>query len=162
MTTAATPPTEPPDARKASAALQRTRDEQNLLSLVVGYYVMAGLTLMFGCAGVLYVVFGVGMVFLADDLVAADPNAPPPGVVQLIGGILSAVGAVIALLQLVSAVLLVMTARFISMRRYRTFCLVVAGLTCLSVPLGTALGVFTFVILARPGVIERFGGRAGR
>jgi hypothetical protein len=145
-----------------SAALQQRRDEQNLTTLVVSYYVMAGLTLMFGCAGVLYLVFGVGMVFLADDVVAADPNAPPPGVIQLIGGVLAAVGVLIALLQLVSTVLLVMTARFISMRRYRTFCMVVAGLTCLSVPLGTALGVFTFVVLARPAVIERFGGRTDR
>ncbi|TDJ54551.1 MAG: hypothetical protein E2O40_07210 [Planctomycetota bacterium] len=159
MTKAATPPTEPPGQRTASPALQRSRDEQHLTSLVVAYYVMAGLTLMFGCAGVLYLVFGVGIVFLSDDLVAADPNAPPQGVIQLIGGVLAGVGVLIALLQFVSTVLLVMTARFLATRRYRTFCLVVAGLTCLSVPLGTALGVFTFVVLARPGVIERFGGR---
>jgi hypothetical protein len=29
-------------------------------------------------------------------------------------------------------------------------------LTCLSVPLGTALGAYTFVILTRSDVIERF------
>ncbi len=159
MTTAATPPTELPGQRVAFAALQRTRDEQHLTRLVIAYYVLAGLTLLFGCAGVLYMAFGVGMIFLSEDLVASDPNAPPPGVIQLIGGVLAAVGVVIALLQFVSAVLLTMTARFISMRQYRTFCLVTAGLTCLSVPLGTALGVYTFVILTRPDIIERFGGR---
>ena len=50
--------------------------------------------------------------------------------------------------------------RFIALRRHRMFCLVIAGLICLWVPLGTALGVYTFVILTRPGVIEWFGGRA--
>ena len=143
----------------ASAALRRTRDAQHLTTLVVSYYVLAGLTLMFSCAGVLYIVFGVSMVFLSEDLLAADPNAPPPGVIQLIGGVVAAVGMLVALLQFVSTVLLVTTARFISLRQYRTFCLVTAGLTCLSVPLGTALGVYTFVILTRPDVIERFGGR---
>jgi hypothetical protein len=143
----------------ASAALRRTRDAQHLTTLVVSYYVLAGLTLMLGCAGVLYIVFGVSMVFLSEDLLAADPNAPPPGVIQLIGGVVAAVGMLVALLQFVSTVLLVTTARFISLRQYRTFCLVTAGLTCLSVPLGTALGVYTFVILTRPDVIERF--RAG-
>ena len=159
MTTAATPPTELQGHAAASAAIQRTRDKQHLTRLVVSYYVLAGLTLLFGCAGLLYMVFGVGMFVLSDDLLAADPNAPPPGVIQLIGGVLAAVGVVIALLQFVSTVLLAMTARFISMRQYRTFCLVTAGLTCLSVPLGTALGVYTFVILTRPDIIERFGGR---
>ena len=143
----------------ASAALRRTRDAQHLTTLVVSYYVLAGLTLMLGCAGVLYIVFGVSMVFLSEDLLAADPNAPPPGVIQLIGGVVAAVGMLVALLQFVSTVLLVTTARFISLRQYRTFCLVTAGLTCLSVPLGTALGVYTFVILTRPDVIELFGGR---
>ncbi len=143
----------------AAAALQRTRDEQHLTTLVVSYYVFAGLTLLIGCAGMLYLVFGVSMVFLSDDLLAADPNAPPPGVIQLIGGVVAVIGVLVALLQVVSAVLLATTARFLSMRRYRTFCLVVAGLTCLSVPLGTALGVYTFVILTRPDIIERFGGR---
>ena len=158
MSTTPTPPTEPPGQRVAFAALQRTRDEQHLTRLVIAYYVLAGLTLLFGCAGLLYMVFGVGMFFLSDDLVASDPNALPPGVIQIIGGVLAAVGVVIALLQFVSAMLLGITARFISIRRSRMFCLVVAGLTCLSVPLGTALGVYTFVILTRPDVIERFGG----
>ena len=159
MTTGPTPPTEPPAQREASAALQRRRDEQHLTTLVVSYYVLAGLMLLFSCAGVLYLVFGVGLVFLPEDLLAADPNAPPPSMIKLIGGVFAAVGVLIAFLQFVSTVLLAITARYISQRRHRTFCLVIAGLTCLQVPLGTALGVYTFLILTRPDVIERFGGR---
>ena len=139
--------------------MQRTRDEQHLTRLVLFYYVLAGLTLLFGCAGLLYMASGVGMFFLPDEMFAGDPNPPPPHVIQIIGGVLAAVGVVIAMLQFVSAVLLALTARFLSKRQYRMFCLVTAGLTCLSVPLGTALGVYTFVILTRPDVIERFGGR---
>jgi len=38
-----------------------------------------------------------------------------------------------------------------------TFCLVVAGLECLWMPLGTVLGVFTIIVLIRPSVKAIFG-----
>jgi hypothetical protein len=34
--------------------------------------------------------------------------------------------------------------------------MVIAIITCLSVPLGTALGVFTLIVLARPSVKQLF------
>ncbi len=44
----------------------------------------------------------------------------------------------------------------ISMRKHRVFSLVVAGIDCLFVPLGTVLGVFTMVVLARDSVREAY------
>ena len=49
MTTAATPPTEPPSRRIAFEAFQQERDEQHLRTLVVFYCVLAAMTLVFGC-----------------------------------------------------------------------------------------------------------------
>lgn len=40
----------------------------------------------------------------------------------------------------------------ISARRHRVFSLIVAGIDCLFVPLGTVLGVFTMVVLVRDSV----------
>ena len=37
----------------------------------------------------------------------------------------------------------------------------VAGLNCLHMPLGTLLGVFTFIVLARPSVQALFEQRSG-
>jgi hypothetical protein len=37
-------------------------------------------------------------------------------------------------------------------RRHRTLSFVMACLTCINIPLGTALGVFTLVVLSRPSV----------
>lgn len=34
--------------------------------------------------------------------------------------------------------------------------MVVAGVSCLSIPLGTALGVFTFIVLSRPSIVRLF------
>ena len=41
-------------------------------------------------------------------------------------------------------------------RKGRTFSLVVAGLNCLHIPLGTVLGVFTIIVLIRDSVRELY------
>ena len=45
-----------------------------------------------------------------------------------------------------------LSARFLRGRRHRTFSLIVAGINCLGIPLGTILGVFTLIVLLRPSV----------
>jgi len=45
-------------------------------------------------------------------------------------------------------------------RRARIFSLVVAGISCLAFPFGTALGVFTLVVLLRDSVIEVYAAKA--
>jgi len=47
-----------------------------------------------------------------------------------------------------------LSARFIKARRHRAFSLVVSGFNCLHMPLGTVLGVFTFIVLGRESVRE--------
>ncbi|HEY9249604.1 MAG TPA: hypothetical protein VIO38_10745 [Rariglobus sp.] len=41
-------------------------------------------------------------------------------------------------------------------RRGRTFTLVVGGLDCLMIPFGTALGIFTIIVLSRDSVRETY------
>jgi hypothetical protein len=48
--------------------------------------------------------------------------------------------------------LLIYAGRCLARRTRRLFCLVAAGLGCLFFPLGTVLGVFTFIVLSRPTV----------
>ena len=43
---------------------------------------------------------------------------------------------------------------FLSRRINRTFSLIVAGINCVHIPLGTVLGVFTIIVLLRPSVCE--------
>ena len=43
-------------------------------------------------------------------------------------------------------------------QRGRVFCLVVAALDCLQIPFGTALGVFTLMVLLRPTVRDAYAG----
>ncbi len=46
---------------------------------------------------------------------------------------------------------------FLRQRKLRMFSLVVAGMNCLQVPFGTALGVCTFVVLLRDSVRQSYG-----
>ena len=58
---------------------------------------------------------------------------------------------------LVAAVILnILSGFFLRRRKHRMFSLVVAGMNCLHFPLGTVLGVFTFVVLDRESVKELY------
>lgn len=48
------------------------------------------------------------------------------------------------------------TARCLRLRKNYVFCQVVAGLSCVDIPYGTALGVTTLVVLGRPSVRDLF------
>jgi len=49
------------------------------------------------------------------------------------------------------------TARQLKKRQSKTFCMVVAAISCLGIPWGTVLGVFTFMVLGRERVARQFG-----
>ena len=65
--------------------------------------------------------------------------------VRLFNGVMLAAGVCVGIATLVSG-------RLIQMRRARTFSLVVAGLNGVSFPIGTAVCVFTFLMLMRDSV----------
>jgi hypothetical protein len=47
--------------------------------------------------------------------------------------------------------------RSLQTRSRYTFCLVMAGVECIFMPVGTVLGVFTIIVLIRDSVKELFG-----
>ncbi len=55
------------------------------------------------------------------------------------------------------AICLFIAARSLAHRRRYTFCFVVAVMSCLSMPMGTVLGIFTIIVLCRPTVKTLFG-----
>lgn len=56
----------------------------------------------------------------------------------------------------VGGVLNWLSARYIRNRRKRMFSMVVAGLNCLQIPFGTALGIFTFIVMGRSSVRDLY------
>lgn len=61
-----------------------------------------------------------------------------------------------ALLVIILAVFTLLTAFGISKKKWETLSLITAGCQCLMFPFGTALGIFTFIILLRPSIAAQY------
>jgi hypothetical protein len=130
---------------------QRRVDADHLRLLSIFHYVFAGLGLL--VLGFLYLHYRV------MRWVFTNPNAwqhhgppPPPQLFPFIGWIYVFAAVMIVL----GMVLNVLSARYLARRRARVFSLVVAGLDCLQMPFGTALGVFTLIVLLRDSVAREY------
>jgi len=125
-----------------------TQNEQHLNLLAIFHHVVGGLTALFSCMFLLHVAMGIAMLCGAFD----GKDTPPkffawffilfPSVFILAGWTLS--GFIIA------------AGRKLKHRASYTFCLVIAGLECILMPLGTVLGVFTIIVLMKDSVKQLF------
>lgn len=131
-------------------ARQQILDEDNLRLLRIGYFISAGVTLF---ASMIVLVYTFFFYFVFAQIARTPGTADfPPNLGRLFG----ALGVVITLVLVAVAVLKFVTGQQLAKRRSRIFCMVMAGITCLSIPFGTLLGVCTFVVLLRPTVERSF------
>jgi hypothetical protein len=123
-------------------------DAEHLRLLAIFHFVSAGLAL----CGLLIVLvqFALFYSFMANPEIWANSDQPPPP--EMVLGFFRWFFLGLALWIGVSGVLNLMSGFFLRRRRHRTFSMIVAGLNCLHVPLGTLLGVFTFIVLGRASV----------
>ena len=126
------------------------QDDEHLRLLSILHYVWGGLTAFGGCIGGIWSLIGGGILTAASK---GGRNAPPVAV----GAVLLVVGIFIVLLVGTISTLTILAGRSLAQRQRYTLCMVMAFISCLSVPLGTALGVFTLIVLSRPAVKEKFG-----
>ena len=125
-------------------------DDEHLRQLTLFHNIYAVMQAAFTFFGLSFFGFGLTMALRPDLFQGAEP---PP---ILMSVIFQAIGLLITVLTAGAAFCTYLTGRYINQRRNRTFCLVIAGINCLSMPLGTALGIFTIVVLARPQVKVQF------
>ncbi len=126
------------------------RDCEHLKMLSIFYFVFCGLNSFGLFAGVLYMAIGLAMVVGSSS---AGPGAPPPA----IGFILAGLGFFATILIGVIATCVGLTGYYLQKRKRRMFCFVVACcICCVSVPVGTLLGIFTILVLQRESVKEMF------
>lgn len=131
---------------------QSIRDEDHLRLLSIFYFISAGLSGFFALFPLLYALMGLMFLSIPDQLDHAVNNPPP----ATFGWILFGFGLGVTILLLVFAVVKLLAGFAIRKRRHRLFVLIVAGFSCLSIPYGTLLGVFSFIVLGRPSVAARF------
>jgi hypothetical protein len=77
---------------------------------------------------------------------------PPDAVVDLFKWFYLVLGAWMG----ASLVLNLLAAIYLRAKKHRIFCIVVAAWNCLHTPIGTVLGIFTIIVLARSSVRTMF------
>ena len=130
---------------------QQATDLSHLKTLSIFYWIFAGLSFFGICGGGLYIFLGIAMMSAPADA-DMDPEAA-----KAIGGGMIGMGVFVVLLTIVAGLLNAMVASSLRTQRRYMLCMIWAALTCLSIPLGTILGVFTLVVLNRPSVKTMFG-----
>jgi hypothetical protein len=139
----------PPQGYPQYPGVPTAQDDSNLNTLAICHFIYAGLLALGGLVGVIYVVIGVAIASAALSSSGATGGGAPPAA---IGGIFAMIGGIITLLIWTMAALVLHSGLSLKKRRRRTLSFVMACLCCVNIPLGTALGVFTIVVLSKPGV----------
>ena len=124
-----------------------SQDEEHLRLLRIFHFVCAGMMALFACIPIFHLI--IGLVMLLAPQVFGPGKAQPPAFVGLFFVIFA---SAFILLGWTFAVLLAWAGRNLGRRKHYTFCFVMACAACLFAPFGTVLGVFTIIVLIRPGV----------
>jgi len=120
-------------------------DEKYLKLLSVFHYVVGGLAACFACIPIIHLSIGIAM------LVGAIDDAP-----EFVGALLVLIAIFAMLVGWTLAVCIIIAGRCLAKRKRYMFCLVIAAISCVFMPFGTVLGVFTIIVLMRPSVKELF------
>jgi len=125
------------------------QDLEQLKLLAIFHYVVAGMAALVACIPIMH--FVMGLALATGALGDSDPGTRPVG----FGIMVFAAFFIIA--GWTFAALVAFAGRSLQTRRRYTYCLVMAGIECIFMPVGTVLGVFTIIVLVRDSVKELFG-----
>ena len=123
-------------------------DAQHLKLLAIFHFVLAGFALIgLGFLGLHW--FIMESVFSNPEAwQQSNSGSPPEQFLALFKWFYFAMGVIVV----ANGIANLVSGFMIRQRRGRVFSLVVAGVNCLAFPFGTALGVFTFIVLLRDSV----------
>src|SRR5262249_44246249 len=128
---------------------QEIVDGEHLRILAICYYVLGGMAIVISSFALLYVAFG--LLLAVTPQFAHDVKRPNDAAAMgVIGLLMMGAGGLFVCLGWLHGGLQIFVGRALQQRRHRTLTLAVAMFTCLSIPLGTLVGVFTLIVLMRP------------
>jgi hypothetical protein len=129
-------------------------DIQHLKILSIFHYVVAGISALFSLFPIFHLMVGISM--LAGGFFPPEAEADVPFPFVLFGLMFTLIPAAMIFLGLVFSAFVAAAGYFLAKRKNHTFCLVMAGVSCIFMPFGTVLGVFSIIVLSRPSVKELF------
>lgn len=125
-----------------------TQDEKHLNLISIFQIIFGGLKILFSCVFLIHVAIGVAMLLGAID----GKDAPP----RFVGLFFVLFGTGFILVGWIIATMMIVLGVKLRRRKSRTFCIVAAGIECISMPFGTILGVFTIILLMKDSVKALF------
>ncbi len=126
-------------------------DVKNIDLLSMFHYIVGGITALFSCIPFIHVFMGLAMVsgkFFQDN----KGSGPPP----VLGWLFVIMGVVFIVLGWSMAVCILVAGKKLKQHKNRIFCMIVAGIECMFMPIGTILGVFTLITLNKDSIKEMF------
>jgi len=132
---------------------QDSKDYDHLKLLTVFHYVVGSLTVVFSSIFIVHIVMGISFITHPEMWNSGKDNAPP----AFLGYFIAAIGAIIVLTGWTMGILTIYSGRCIKNRKKWMFSSVMAGINCAFFPFGTALGIFTFIVLLRDSVKQIYG-----
>lgn len=125
--------------------------KKHLSTLSILHYVYGALVCAGGVAALVFM--GVGSLLSSELVMQEEPEVP----VEWLGSLFKYGGLALFILMEVWGVLIMLSGSWISRATNRTGSMIIAALCLLSVPFGTALGVFTLVVLSDDTVMADYG-----
>lgn len=131
-------------------------DEEHLKILSLAFVVSASVSAFYSLFGLLYVFMGIMMGTTLSHLPQASANPAQGPSPAFVGWIFSFIGLAFFLIGIAVTAARFRAAWCIKHRKSRLFCMVIAGIGCLEIPYGTALGIFAFLVLGGDSVVPLF------
>lgn len=129
------------------------RDQLNLLTIF--HYVLGGLTLLVSLLPLLHLAAGIVMIASPETFDSSDSQNQDA--LQVVGIVFIGLAIIAMFAGFVAGTCMILAGRFLNRQTHYIYCMIIAALECLSFPFGTALGVFTLVVLSRESVKWAFG-----
>jgi hypothetical protein len=134
-----------------NSSFQTSKDESDLRMLSVFHYVWSALI---GCSSLGIVGY---FLIIAGAIASAPTHGENPQNAEAAGAVTAGVGVVFGLVMVVLFILHLLAAAGLKKKTRYGLAMAMSAMACLSVPLGTALGVWTMMVLQRPSVKALFG-----
>lgn len=129
-------------------------DIQHLNILSIFHYVVAGIAGLFSLFPIFHLMMGISM--LAGGFFPSEAEMEAPFPFWMFGLMFTLIPAAMIFFGLVFSGFIAAAGFFLAKRKNHMFCLVMAGVSCIFMPFGTVLGVFSIIVLSRPSVKELF------
>ena len=150
----ASPPSQAQAHSPVSQVDHASEDSEHLKMLVIFHYVLGGLSALGACVPIIHLVVGLAMVTGAIPLPLPEDD---PFFPMAFGWFFVIIALLAIVCGMTLAICILLAGRKLQQRTGHTFCFVVACFMCMMFPFGTALGVFTLIVLNRPTVKALFG-----